>query len=679
MTRKTGILLALGVFGVCVGLWWIGSLRHEAQDQRKLRFAEQLVNVGRAEEAIAVVDSQRLRCGDSQRQRRWLDVRVRALEHVGDALRLGQVYYDDPSALDGHEEASLLAARALILKNDVDNFQRLRGQWQGREDQPHAWMILEADALLRRGRRAQALALLTENQLSEHWDASRHVRLALLHASDPIAAWEHLEQAIDSEPMAAVPRLFRAQLLEAAGRLDEARLEYIAARLAQPENGAFCDQLAEYYRRRGAYQQMLDTWLDARGEARADFMDLKVEFWSRVAVPVATQRRRSPAHGPLEGIVQLLQTLPEECYWDDRLITDYQGAYTADRRPEIRWLRLLELLRCGDEAAAIQLLRQGDAVPWEQAPRRTLLMVLNLRSSGELDRSGELRTDVPVDSASHPLIDALNSAHAANEELSAELRQLLSGPHGIAMVLLANGWMRAAIQLDDPSALPANAPVWAGYGMTQARRAVEGEPAALEYALRQPASGELQLLIAELSMHANESEALRLLEQSAALPGALGERAHFLATTWLLEHERFQQTLDWLERFPDYRDSQRGQETRARLALMQHDPDTAERIYRSLRDQSIEAKAFLAKAAAYDERWDDARQLTLELLKAFPADQALLRSLRQIESHLGEPSGTQPTSRPAPGPADTDSTRNDSTTSTRSAITAPVAVTLGAR
>ena len=78
-------------------------------------------------------------------------------------------------------------------------------------------------------------------------------------------------------------RTFRGNFLEMGGRLDDARTEYVAAHLLEPENPRFLDNLAMYYVRRGAYDLALDTFADVPDERIHWPSPLKHVFWKRVS------------------------------------------------------------------------------------------------------------------------------------------------------------------------------------------------------------------------------------------------------------------------------------------------------------------------------------------------------------------------------------------------------------
>ena len=134
MKGRTLAVVGCAIMVIGGGLWWLGANRQRAEDERKLQFARQLVLMGRAEEALSVMNNRRRWPSTAPQHRQWLEVCVDVFEQMGNALQLGQVYYECPEAFADREGASLLAARALILRNDISSFERLRSDWRGRGD-----------------------------------------------------------------------------------------------------------------------------------------------------------------------------------------------------------------------------------------------------------------------------------------------------------------------------------------------------------------------------------------------------------------------------------------------------------------------------------------------------------------------------------------------------------------
>ena len=92
----------------------------------------------------------------------------------------------------------------------------------------------------------------------------RLVRLALATSgSNLTTSWNYLADAAQLDPRNTEVRSFRAQILEQIGKDELARVEYVAAHVAEPQNPLLRDQLAEFYRRQGN-----SIWRSPRGRPR---------------------------------------------------------------------------------------------------------------------------------------------------------------------------------------------------------------------------------------------------------------------------------------------------------------------------------------------------------------------------------------------------------------------------
>jgi hypothetical protein len=142
---------------------------------------------------------------------------------------------------------------------------RLRQRWRGHERQPERWALLDADGLLLAGKpreAEQASSPARPFPPIPNRSASRAWRSCRRRATrTPPGRSSSAPTSLD--PRNPDIRSFRAQLLEAAGRGPEARVEYVAAHVAEPGNPLLRDQLAEFYARQGSFDLALRTWRDA--------------------------------------------------------------------------------------------------------------------------------------------------------------------------------------------------------------------------------------------------------------------------------------------------------------------------------------------------------------------------------------------------------------------------------
>ncbi|MDP6443793.1 MAG: hypothetical protein QF805_08345 [Pirellulaceae bacterium] len=321
------------------GFWLMGRWRSAAEQQRRLTYARQLIEVDRADEALQILYSKQLANDDEIVQERS-SLQVDALAKTGEIGELRQKFYTSPEAFAENESAALLAARALAVSDDAAAFERLRETWRGRETKQAEWFAIEADALLRTGNVAKADSLLRGEKFEGANDVGRLIRLALLSSKQPEVAWQFLQRAYELDPRDANVRSFRGQILETLGRREQARVEYVAAYVADRDNAAMCDQLGEFYRRCGNFTGAQQTWAGIDAKHNTDFVELKRWFWSRAALPYGEKRSFPP--GAWQPLVDFLHGLPDDRFWDaDAYLHVSNHARVAAQRQEVYWLRLL--------------------------------------------------------------------------------------------------------------------------------------------------------------------------------------------------------------------------------------------------------------------------------------------------------------------------------------------------
>ena len=205
----------------------------------------------------------------------------------------------------------------------------------------------------------RSTVLLSSRTLPGVADVTRLVRLALVTASrDLPGAWKLLAQAAALQPKNPEIRSFRAQILEATGKIELARLEYVAALVAMPQNPLLRDQLADLYQRNHSYDLALDTWTEALARPNLDFIWLKAHFRNKVLRPVNFSTFGQPPAGGLEPLARQLAALKPGRFFETNSFDQLPRArsYTAQRQ-EAFWLRLLDALQSGREAEAFELLK----------------------------------------------------------------------------------------------------------------------------------------------------------------------------------------------------------------------------------------------------------------------------------------------------------------------------------
>jgi len=630
-----GALILLTSGGVYFGLPSIRAVIKESRDKTAYTEAKTFLNDQRAAKAFEII-----RMRDSSvpdRNSEWLHLEIEALSALGNIGRLSALYDRHPKAFMQHEKGSMIVARAMLATGDMKSYVTFRKAWESHEKQPELWFALDVDALILQQDTAGALKLLRSRSFEGQADAARLNRLALLTAGGNLQqAWQYLEQAYSVAPKNPDVRSFRAQILERMGKEKMARVEYVAAHLALPDNPLYRDQLAEFYRRRGQIGLAVQTWARDLNERSADFIRLKALFWSRVTTP-ASIGKTDPAdiYGELAPLVIYLQELPEGQFWDDGLFEKEvaKGQMVLERRQEAYWLRILEALRNKEEEKCydIILVHPFKRSSWNPDLEKALERVLAYRlekpqpmdanAFGASGRNTEQR---------HQLFEQLERI-AMREKPDPKLDRLLRSDEAFAAVFMAGGWMEAALQLRGKGAIPEGIPDWYIYGVTQSLRFNRDAKAALAFARSQRPTPEMTLLTGEILLANKERAAsIEMLEPLTKSKSAIGYRAAWLQSLAYLDQKATDKARNALQRQPELFSSTAGKEILARIALAEGEPEKARAIYTSLADRSAEAKAYLAMLAYRQKDWNTCKILTMELIKEFPDRMELQANLAAI-------------------------------------------------
>jgi len=613
------------------------------QEQMALVRAESLLKDGRAADALALVETfARKESGQA-----WPQVELAALTAMQDLPRLALIFGRTPERILADEEASVLVARAFLHARKPVQFTRVRDAWRGHEKRLDAWLALDSDTLLLAGKQHEADRLLRSQTLPGEADATRLIRLALITASrDPAGAWKLLCQAAALQPRNPDVRSFRAQILEATGRIELARVEYVAALVASPRNPLLRDQLADFYQRNRNHDLALQTWTEALAQPTLDFLWLKVHFWSRVLRPVNLSTFSQPPVGDLEPLVGQLAALKPGRFFDGSAFDQLPRARSyAAQRQEVFWLRLLDALQTRHETAALELLKFEPARlrTWEPDLAAALYRILYYRQKQSLNPPEFVFTSSVPMTNRHSLFVLLEEA--ARQEraapghppvLAPEVAALLRGPDAFSAAVLAAGWREAALQLR-PDAQPVpGEPDWLNYGFAQALRLNRSPQVALQFLGAGPLPPEPDLLRAELLAEEGQREPAREhLAPLAKLKSGVGFRAAYLLALDASENHHLDAARQFVAQQPLLAGDDTGKELLARLALAEGKTQDAEHIYRGIVGSSVEAKTWFARQAFSQRQWKRARQLTNELLELIPDSAQLRENLLAIDKAEG--------------------------------------------
>jgi tetratricopeptide (TPR) repeat protein len=619
--------------------------RRTVDDSRKLTYAKELIDSDRASDALNVVEERLAKFGKVEGE--WLEIDLQVRAELGDLERLREIYYESPQAFADREDSALLVARALINSDDFSSFETVHESWQDRTNRKAEWLILNVDSYLKRGMRDKAIHLLNSSKIDGKDDCMRLIRLAILSGDHPQVAWEFLNEAFDIDPRNAIVRSYRGQLREATADYARARIEYVAAFVAEPSNPLMCDQLAEFYRRRGDYHQMLATWREFTTEHATDFIQLKFAFWSRVTLPMDGEpvMMAMPSGGALESLVSLIQETETDRFWPTDSFerqSELPKAISA-RRQEVFWLKVLQAIKDDNSGDAMKFLAEmsPDKQSWNPRLERAIRQILYFRTSRSgMDPDLLLRQSTDDNDApdKHSFFIDLDNTHAAHRTRSSGLKTpeslelVLKHRNVEALACVAAGWLMAGDKLVSIEPWPEGVPDYAPYALTQMLRVTRGPEVALKYAQLQPTSASLDLLVAEINLGLNnEQAAVKLLEELAQREDGLGHRAAGLWIILAMEKREYDVASRRLELAQSFQVSVQGQELAGRIAIFLGDDEKATACYEALSEVSLEAKVYLARRAFAIEDWDRAKALTEELIRLLPDEPQFRINLEAID------------------------------------------------
>jgi len=659
------IVIIIGIFAVLMfnNPSFLGIQKENvdpAKEKEDLEKAQDLLNEENPNAALEIIQKYDHKISlDTEEGKEWLKLLITASVEVGNPSQLLVLYDFFPGAFENNEKASLFVAKSYLVNNQVKPYEKIREKWAGRETEEEIWLSLDSDKLLLQGKEDEAIKLLKSKQFNGKQEANRLVRLAVLTIStDANQSWKYLTEAMKNDPDNPYIRLYRARLLEAAGKLPLAMAEYISAYQIDRDNLLLLDQLGNFFVRNGQYDQALEVWSNRLTPPTSDPFWVKAYFWNKVVKPVRFQwKKHEVPEGTLEPFVNYLINLPKDSYWDqeafqqipdsNKLLVSQQAAF---------WLRLIDVIKNGEEEKALELLSFSPfkKSSWAANLERGLRRILTYRTQGsfiipetEVSYSGNPNEDerakeelLPWQTDFFTKLDELGFVEGANQgkvSVPEKLENLLKSNEVFTAAFLAAGWREAALHLNTLKAIPDTFPDWIPYGLTQAYRYNRGLKTALHFAQKQPKSEALDVLIGEL-MIANKDydRAEQVLLPVTSSQGGVGDRATWLISIALLDQNQPESAKKAIEQRPGLSEQVAGKEMLAKIALLQGEDEKAKSIYLSIVDQSDEAKSYLARDAFKNQDYDQAEKLTKDLLSRYPANPMLQENMKKISEKKGQ-------------------------------------------
>ncbi len=536
---------------------------------------------------------------------------------------------DAASWMDGklREAADLELAREAMQGHDDRSYQEFVERWKSGTSEGGQWLLLEADRLLVRKLPDEARALLQGARLSGAEDAQRLARLALLEAKEPWKAIRTLDEGLKADPRNADILSFRAQIEEAAGRLDEARLDYVAAVLCAGKNPLHRDQLANFYLRGGNLPAAAETWREAAAESSLGVYALKSWFWSRVAGVHLSQALPVCRQQGWRELIATLATTPDDVFWTSALEAELGRIRGGSARPEVLWLRVLEALRGQDAVAARKQLEAGFPSAAEALwPGLALRLLTHLAArAGQDPRLPLAGHDLPaVPDNAHPFVVEFTgwAKRTAGARSDKQMAEWLASPSAPVGILFASGWAGAALIVGHGEKLvvESDAPEWFAYGYARSLLQRDGKEPARRWLAAQPTrSSAAELLFGELLLTSGAvDQGLASLQKIAAGDSPHASRAAWTLALAELDRGNSAKARQITQASPALAASVQGKELLARIALAEGKRAETVHIYQELGEQSADAMIFLSKEAFAAGDFEQARKWTILLARKFP-------------------------------------------------------------
>lgn len=556
-----------------------------------------------------------------------------------------------PDAFDYKEHSSITVAKAILANHQTDAYKKIRQNWKGREREKEQWFFLDAEALVSEGNQSAASSLLCSRSFEGEAETERLVRLALIHlVEDPKLSWKYLTEASQKDPENACLNSFKAALLESANKRDMALNEHISAIQKDPENPLLREELADFYLRTCQYSSALKILQDSLSEPSLDSIWLKTLFWNRVIQPVKYRwSADNIPQGDLKPLIEYLVALPPGIFWNSEAFQRLPNAenYLANHQ-ETFWLRLLMALKNGSEQEAFDLLQQNSfqtisCKPELESNLKTILAYRIAQQKQEanisdlpshtLGLTNHTTEDGPQKFLDNlALLSSVPISQITMAELSKDFQEVITSKEAFTATFLAAGWDEAALQLHALPILPSSFPGWISYALTEAIDRNKGKAQAIQFALKQTPTPELNLLISQLSIAAKQPEiAIGQLKNLYKRNDPIGIDAAKLLSKIYLEQGDNNAAKEAILAQPNLANELASKEILARIALQSGDIIAANTLYLNLEKESSEAKSYLARKAFADKDWKRAKFLTQELIKIHPNNDVLKENLHKID------------------------------------------------
>jgi len=599
--------------------------------------AKSYLDQGKDKEFVRILEK------NPRNRKEWLELLIEYSVKNQDYAQLVVIYHHDPEIFRENEEAAALLGKALIDSGKDSLYWGLRKEWEGREQKESSWIVLDADAYLFQGRRDDAIDQLKSKEFHGKEDVPRLYRLALLHlAENPKKAYEWLTKAKTIDPENAEVLSYRGKILEMAGKKDLAFGDYYEAWSLNPLNGKSIAQLSDFYFRQNDFGRALEILSKNFDKTEDNALLIKALFLGKVIKPFKIPKKQS-----LSPYVQYLGNLSPWEFWDESTFDRIKSHNSIlETEQSAFWLRLLSHLKNGEKQEALELLRENPfaSASWNPELELSLKEILIYQLYGSLSLANR---DLPLSKLEKKARDSLSEKNTFLGRLTnyalrfeedpylyipQEDKDILSGDLAYVSALLETNWIESALNIyrDNEGAKP---PKWLTLELAKGYEANRSYNKALEFALGQNESPELNLFLANLLVREGKTDAaIKKLNEIREQTGAVALDASWLKSLILIDKGDYARARAEIQLNIDLDQSVRGKELLAKAALLEGRGDLAEEIYTHIAAESLEAKSYLARRYFEKGNYPLARKLTIELLEKNPSSEILKKNLTQIES-----------------------------------------------
>jgi len=476
-----------------------------------------------------------------------------------------------------------------------------------------------------------------------HMEASSEDYVALAQEaiqSDPRKSWEYLSKALEKDPGNQAVHIYKARMLEGAGKPSLAQEEYKLAYAVDPENLPFADQYAGFLMRRGHYEDAESLLRHNLKPPSNDSIWIKAWFLGKVYKPVDFnwKHRRLPG-GHAKPLVRYILQLPPDRFWNDAEFAKvpYHRDYIQNQQITF-WLKLFQALDDQDDALALQIIEENSFPHESWNPQ--LVINLNRILNYRLNRSLSLDPREPIFARLKKSAQKITSLTYELSELAEEeeinpnstvpgpMRAVLLSDEIFTIALLDAKWTEGAIRLHKMDRYPAAFPKEYARDFALALKKRRGKLAAVKFAKAQQPSPELSLLIAEVDLELGDDQsAINQLHHLSKEKGEVGLKASRMIAQSYMRQNQYERARDYIQGNPHLKTDVAGQELLAQIFHEQKQPELAYRIYLAIEEESAQAKSYLAHKAIKEGDWDRAEELTVQLVGEFPNNKVYRRNL----------------------------------------------------